>query len=75
MKRLKFATVEDLIQHLQEEQVQLVVEYLDESRKQRQLTLTPDRSQEVGEWLAKPQAVAYYRKDGIFYEIIAEWLK
>ena len=75
MKRLKFATVEALVQHLREEQVNLVVEYRDESGKQRQFTLTPDRVEEVGELLAQTQAMAYYRKDKIFYEIVAEWLK
>lgn len=75
MKRLNFATVDALIQHLREEQVTLVVEYRDEAGKQRQVTLTEDRVEEVGEWLAQAKAMAYYRKDGIFYEIVAEWLK
>ncbi|MGD8191632.1 hypothetical protein ACQCN2_16750 [Brevibacillus ginsengisoli] len=75
MKRLKFATVEALILHLREEQVNLVVEYRDEAGKQRQVTLTQDRVEEVGELLTQSQAMAYYRKDGIFYEIVAEWLK
>lgn len=75
MKRLKFATVEQLIQHLIEEQVQLIVEYRDEDRKQKQITVTQERVQEVGEWLSKPSAMGYYRKDGIFYEIIVDCLK
>ncbi|MGC5327037.1 hypothetical protein [Brevibacillus sp. SYSU BS000544] len=75
MKRLKFASVEDCIQHLIEEQVQLILEYKDEDRKQKQVTLTQERIREVGEYLSKPGALGYYRKDGIFYEIIAERLK
>ncbi len=74
MKRLLFDTVEELIKHLQEEQVNLLVEYRDEARKQKQLTLTSDRYEEVGEWLAKTGAAAYYRKDGVFYEIVPKWL-
>lgn len=75
MKRLKFTSVGDCIQHLVEEQVQLIVEYRDEDRKQKQITLTQERIEEVGDYLSKPGAMGYYRKDGIFYEIIAEWLK
>lgn len=75
MKRLKFASVDECIQHLIEEQVQLVVEYRDEDRKQKQITLTQELIKEVGEYLSKPGAMGYYRKDGIFFEIIAEWLK
>ena len=75
MKRLKFVSAEECIQHLLDEQVHLIVEYRDEDRKQKQITLTEERIQEVGEYLLKPGAMGYYRKDGIFYEILAEWLK
>lgn len=75
MKRISFATPEELRQHCLQEEISLVVEYRDEQNKQRQLILqgeTLDRLQEV---FGYPGVTAYYRKDGTFYEVVAKWLK
>ncbi len=75
MKRISFASAEELIAHCRQENVALVVEYQDENNRQRQVTLAEDTLADVEAYLRKPNAMAYYRKDGIFYEIVAAWLR
>ncbi|WNC17051.1 hypothetical protein [Brevibacillus brevis] len=73
MKRIAFATPEELIQHCRKEEVGLVVEYRDETNKQRQVVLSGERLAEVETYMNSAKAEAYYRKDGIFFEVIAGW--
>lgn len=73
MKRIAFATPDELIRHCQQEEVSLVVEYRDEDRKQRQVVLSAERLADVKTYIELPNAEAYYRKDGLFYEVIASW--
>lgn len=73
MKRIVFATPEELIQHCENEQVSLVVEYRDEAGKQRQVVLGGERLPEAKTYIESPKAEAYYRKDGVFYEVVASW--
>lgn len=73
MKRTVFATPEELIRHCLREGVSLVVEYRNEENKQRQVVLAGERLAEVGNYLDAPKAEAYYRKDGLFFEVIAGW--
>ncbi|MFG0216732.1 hypothetical protein ACFU8X_27115 [Brevibacillus porteri] len=73
MKRITFATPEELIQHCQLEDVSLVVEYRDDVNKQRQVTLTGEQLAEAQTYLNFSKSEAYYRKDGLFYEVIAGW--
>lgn len=73
MKRITFATPEELMQHCLKEEVSLVVEYRDETNKQRQVVLTGDRLAEADSYIRQAKAEAYYRKDGIFFEVIAGW--
>jgi hypothetical protein len=75
MKRISFATPEELRQHCLREEISLVVEYRDEQNKQRQVVLAGDRLAELEAYFAMPNAQAYYRKDGIFFEIVATWLQ
>lgn len=73
MKRISFATPDELIQHCQKEEVSLVIEYRDEANKQRQVVLAGDRLQEAATYWEQAKAEAYYRKDGIFFEVIPGW--
>jgi hypothetical protein len=74
MKRISFATPEELREYCLREEINLIVEYRDEQNKQRQVTLAGDRLAELETCFAKPKAQAYFRKDGIFFEIVAAWL-
>lgn len=73
MKRITFTTPEELIQHCQLEEVSLVVEYRDDVNKQRQVILTGEQLAEAKTYLDFSKSEAYYRKDGLFYEVIAGW--
>ncbi|EJL24409.1 hypothetical protein [Brevibacillus sp. BC25] len=73
MKRITFSTPEELIQHCQSEEVSLVVEYRDDVNKHRQVTLTGEQLVEAQNYLNFSKSEAYYRKDGLFYEVIAGW--
>ncbi|GAB1532982.1 MULTISPECIES: hypothetical protein [Brevibacillus] len=73
MKRITFTTPEELIQHCQSEEVSLVVEYRDDVNKQRQVILTGEQLAEAQTYLNFSKSEAYYRKDGLFYEVIAGW--
>lgn len=74
MKRITFTTPEELVEHCQREDVNLVIEYRDAANKQRQVILAKDRLQEAVTYLSYAKAEAYYRKDGIFFEVIAGWI-
>jgi hypothetical protein len=75
MKRISFATPEELLEHCRKEAVELVVEYTDQEKKQRQIRLSAESLQldALNECFAQKNVMAYYRKDGIFYEIVAKW--
>lgn len=73
MKRIAFATPEELIEHCQKEEISLVIEYRDEANKQRQVILAGERLGEAAAYLKQAKAEAYYRKDGIFFEVLAGW--
>ncbi|MED4581632.1 hypothetical protein P9578_02400 [Brevibacillus choshinensis] len=73
MKRITFAAPEELMQHCLNEEVSLVVEYRDETNKQRQVVLAGDRLAEADTFIRQAKSEAYYRKDGIFFEVIAGW--
>jgi hypothetical protein len=75
MKRVTFATAEELRSYCQSEQLSLVIEYRDEQQKQRQVILQGDTLAQLETYLALADAMAYYRKDGIFHEVVAAWLK
>ncbi|MFD2371979.1 hypothetical protein ACFSO0_18795 [Brevibacillus sp. GCM10020057] len=73
MKRIAFATPDELIRHCLHEKVSLVVEYRDEDNKQRQVILAGERLADVPKYIGLPKAEAYYRKGGLFFEVIAGW--
>lgn len=73
MKRVTFLTPEELVQHCQDEEVSLVIEYRDDENKQRQVILSGERLEEAGTYLNRSKPEAYYRKDGIFFEVVAGW--
>lgn len=73
MKRITFATPEELIQHCRKEEISLVVEYRDEANKQRQVILSGERLREAETYMNLAKSEAYYRKDGIFFEVVAGW--
>lgn len=73
MKRIIFDTPEQLIEQCQKEEVSLVIEYRDEDSKQRQVILTGEKLAEAKKYLDFSKSEAYYRKDGIFYEVVAGW--
>lgn len=75
MKRVRFADAQELRSFCTEAEVSLVVEFRDENKKQRQVILQGESLDQVQDYVARPEAVAYYRKDGIFYEVVATWLK
>lgn len=75
MKRITFATPEALLVHCVQEEVRLVVEYQDEQNKQQQLTLVGDGLAQIEQLFTFSNVMAYYRKDGIFYEVVAAWNK
>jgi hypothetical protein len=75
VKRIPFATPEELRQHCLREEISLVVEYRDEQNKQRQVILQGEKLAGLEEVFGYPGVMAYYRKDGIFYEVVAGWLK
>ncbi|GED66439.1 hypothetical protein BRE01_01410 [Brevibacillus reuszeri] len=73
MKRVTFSTPEELVTHCENEEVSLVIEYRDDDNKQRQVILAGDHLQEAASYLSRPKPEAYYRKDGIFFEVVAGW--
>ncbi|GIO07142.1 hypothetical protein J31TS6_31700 [Brevibacillus reuszeri] len=73
MKRVTFLTPEELVAHCENEEVSLVIEYRDDDNKQRQVTLAGERLKEAAEYLRRPKFEAYYRKDGIFFEVVVGW--
>ena len=73
MKRITFTTPDELVAHCLQEEVNLVIEYRDAANKQRQVILSGDRLQEAATYLDYNKPEAYYRKDGIFFEVIAGW--
>ena len=75
MKRITFQTPNELADYGRERDVAITVEYRDENRKQRQVILSDERLAEIGEYLAKPNAMAYFKEDKIFYEVNAAWLR
>lgn len=75
MKRLAFATPEQLAEYCSGEHVTLIVEFTDEEGRQQQVTFQEDTLSLAGEFLQKKNAMAYFRKEKLFYEIVAEWLK
>jgi len=72
MKRIVFATPEELVEHCLQEEVSLVVEYRDESNKQRQVVLTSEQLSQAPAYLSYDKSEAYYRKDGIFFEVVLQ---
>lgn len=74
MKRITFQNPTELSEYGREREVAITVEYRDENGKQRQVILSDERLAEIGEYLAKPNAMAYFKEEKIFYEVIAEWL-
>jgi hypothetical protein len=75
MKRKLFATPEELRNYCQSEQISLIVEYRDEHKKQRQVVLQGDALAQLETYFAMADVMAYYRQDGIFYEVVAAWRK
>jgi len=75
MKRITFQTPNELADYGRERDVAITVEYRDENRKQRQVILSDERLAEIGEYLAKPNAMAYFKEEKIFYEVNAAWLR
>ncbi|WP_139489446.1 hypothetical protein [Brevibacillus dissolubilis] len=75
MKRITFAAPEEVADYCREEDVILVVEYQDENGRQRQVKLAPDQLQDLGVYWEKPGTMAYFKKEKIFYEIVAGWTK
>ncbi|QQE72964.1 hypothetical protein KDJ56_13520 [Brevibacillus composti] len=73
MKRVTFASLEELKVHCQEHELSLVIEYQDEVKKQRQVVLAGERLTDADTYLGMPGAMAYYRRDGVFYEVIPAW--
>lgn len=74
MKRLAFATPDELIDYCQQEEVALIIEYRDAQRKQRQVTLKGEALRDIAAYFREEQVMAYFRKEKLFYEIKAEWL-
>ncbi|RAP30387.1 hypothetical protein C2W64_01579 [Brevibacillus laterosporus] len=74
MKRITFQNPTELAQYGREREVAITVEYRDENGKQRQVILSDERLAEIGKYLEKPNAMAYFKEEKIFYEVIAEWL-
>lgn len=72
MKRIVFATPEELVEHCLREEVSLVVEYKDEANKQRQVVLAKEQLSQAPVYLRYDKAEAYYRKDGIFFEVAVQ---
>lgn len=75
MKRISFGTPDELLAHCQNEAIDLIVEYTDEEKKQRQARLSSAELQlpTLIQLFSNQNVMAYYRKDGIFYEINAKW--
>lgn len=73
MKRITFATPEELVEHCRREEVSLIIEYRDEANKQRQVVFAGERLEEAPAYLQQAKAEAYYRKEGIFFEVHAGW--
>ncbi|EMT53814.1 MULTISPECIES: hypothetical protein [Brevibacillus] len=73
MKRVTFASAQELKEYCLEQELSLVVEYRDDQNKQRQVILSGERLEEAGMYLDRPKAEAYFRKDGVFHEVIAGW--
>jgi hypothetical protein len=75
MKRIVFESPEELLAHCRREAVDLVIEYVDQEKKQRQIRLAAEALdlETLRQSFAQQQVMAYYRKDGIFYEIVAKW--
>ncbi|MGO0060759.1 hypothetical protein ACTID9_12230 [Brevibacillus fluminis] len=74
MKRLAFATPEELTAYCMAEEVALIIEYRDEQGKQRQVTLKGDALGDLAGYFGQRDVMAYFRKDKLFYEIKPEWL-
>ncbi len=75
VKRIAFAEPQALGDYCAQEAVTLVIEYRDEHGKQRQVTLAGESLGELGSYFSKDDVMAYFRKEGIFYEVKAEWLQ
>ncbi|CCF15849.1 putative uncharacterized protein [Brevibacillus laterosporus GI-9] len=75
MKRITFQTPNELADYGRERDVAITVEYRDENGKQRQVILSDEGLAEIGEYLAKPNAMAYFKEEKIFYEVNAAWLR
>ncbi|MCR8994977.1 hypothetical protein SMD22_10665 [Brevibacillus halotolerans] len=75
MKRITFQTPNELADYGRERDVAITVEYRDENGKQRQVILSDERLAEIGEYLAKTNAMAYFKEEKIFYEVNAAWLR
>ncbi|GIO00016.1 hypothetical protein ABE137_12845 [Brevibacillus laterosporus] len=75
MKRITFQTPDELADYGRERDVAITVEYRDENGKQRQVILSDERLAEIGEYLAKPNAMAYFKEEKMFYEVMAAWLR
>ncbi|QOT00823.1 hypothetical protein JNUCC42_09215 [Brevibacterium sp. JNUCC-42] len=75
MKRITFQSPAELAEYGREREIAITVEYLDENGKQRQVILSDERLAEIEEYLSKPNAMAYFKEEKIFYEVIAEWLE
>lgn len=73
MKRMKFSTPEELEQYCLSTDLSLVVEFKDEHNKQRQVTLQKDALKQAKDLLKHSTASAYFRHEGMFYEVVAEW--
>ncbi|KGT72788.1 hypothetical protein MA20_48245 [Bradyrhizobium japonicum] len=73
MKRVQFAAAEELRSFCKQAEVQLVLEYRDVNGKQRQVILQENDLDQVETYFTEPEVMAYYRKDGIFYEVVASW--
>lgn len=76
MKRIPFDTPGALLVHCRQENVDLVVESTDTEKKQRQARIAAAdlNAEQIVALFSQEKVMAYYRKDGIFFEIIAKWL-
>jgi hypothetical protein len=73
MKRISFSSPEELAEHCKNEETSLIVEFKDDAGRQQQVTLSPQESERIKEYMDKPESMAYFRKDGIFFEVVPDW--
>lgn len=77
MKRVPFASPDELLDHCRQEAVDLIIEYMDHDKKQRQVRLAAQEMtiEQLETYFAQQSVTAYYRKESIFFEVVAKWTK